>query len=254
MIRSVEPTLPPTPGPLWVMVQHDAANRDAADRALIAEITTFLEESHLGVWDGESSGGGALDISFAVPNQQNTARVLDRFLTHQYPQRSYAIVDRYEPFFEVEPATIVGCASALLVHPHQQILLQLRDDTPTIACPNMWAIPGGHIEAGETATQAMTRELREELDYTSLVEPRYEYLFWRTPGVVVHQFIFRGSITTAAHAIPFHEGQGVRYFERSDVDRYPIAFGFDRLCRAVWDDVCLPETGEMPTPQARACA
>lgn len=32
-----------------------------------------------------------------------------------------------------------------------------------VAYPNVWDLPGGHIEAGGSTTQAITRELHEEL-------------------------------------------------------------------------------------------
>ncbi|SFK56460.1 NUDIX hydrolase [Shimia haliotis] len=39
----------------------------------------------------------------------------------------------------------------------------LRDDTPDIPFPNMWDLPGGGRESGESAELCVLRELREEL-------------------------------------------------------------------------------------------
>ena len=47
----------------------------------------------------------------------------------------------------------------------EQILLCHRSPQ-RLKYPNVWAFPGGHVEAGEDAEQALVRELAEELGIT----------------------------------------------------------------------------------------
>jgi ADP-ribose pyrophosphatase len=53
------------------------------------------------------------------------------------------------------PRVAVG---AVVIH-QQQVLLVLRGQPPS---QDMWAIPGGSVELGETLQQAAEREIREE--------------------------------------------------------------------------------------------
>ncbi len=41
-------------------------------------------------------------------------------------------------------------ASIIFTNRRDEVLLLLRDDKPDIPYPNMWDLPGGHVDNGET--------------------------------------------------------------------------------------------------------
>lgn len=61
-------------------------------------------------------------------------------------------------------SSLVEVAAAVLVHPNDRFLLTSRPADKIYA--GYWEFPGGKIEAGESALQALTRELDEELGIT----------------------------------------------------------------------------------------
>ncbi|MEP4036894.1 MULTISPECIES: NUDIX hydrolase [unclassified Pseudophaeobacter] len=69
----------------------------------------------------------------------------------------------------IQPARPVLGAIAVVYHQGQVILIQRKTE------PNLgwWGFPGGHVELGETAMQAATRELFEE---TSVIARPLNYL------------------------------------------------------------------------------
>lgn len=62
---------------------------------------------------------------------------------------------------------IVKRSCGVLIYDTNKVLLQLRDNIPTIASPGMWATPGGGVEPNETYKQGAIRELKEETNYST---------------------------------------------------------------------------------------
>lgn len=116
-------------------------------------------------------------------------------------------------------------ASIIFVNGKKQILLLLRDDKPGIPYPNMWDVPGGHVEDGETPEQCIVREMKEEMglileqfDLFSVIEftDRIEYTFWKMANLNIER-------------IDLHEGQKIKWFGESEAGNTKLAYGFNEI-------------------------
>lgn len=91
-------------------------------------------------------------------------------------------------------------------------VLQLRDDKPNIDAPGVWGLFGGRIEAGEKASDAVVREVREEL----AIRPSVFQSLWALRDAARPERTFWFFEADVSSLWPTHrlgEGQGVRCFD-----------------------------------------
>jgi 8-oxo-dGTP diphosphatase len=119
-----------------------------------------------------------------------------------------------------------GC-SIIFFNDQRQILLLLRDDIPGIPYPNMWDIPGGHVEQDETPEQCIVREMKEEMgldliDFNKFTvidfADRMEYVFWKKENLNINSIILT-------------EGQCLKWFSEVEIKKTHLACSFDQVAR-----------------------
>ena len=107
-------------------------------------------------------------------------------------------------------------AAALIVRDGEVLIGQRRADQPMAS---LWEFPGGKIEAGESAQEALARELAEELGIRAEVGPAVTRIRHnsRHGGAVDQQFFavreFSGEISNQIY-------QQVRWVKLADLTEY----------------------------------
>lgn len=110
-----------------------------------------------------------------------------------------------------------------VVYYGRRVLLVKRGPTAPWA-PNLWGLPGGYIEAGETPADAVVRELSEEVG----IEWPYRLEFIALARRPFTSFLFR---VTRPLTYPFHvwlrdnEHTDFAWVTPFDALRYPLAPG-----------------------------
>ncbi len=101
----------------------------------------------------------------------------------------------------------------------------MRDNKPDLPYPNMWDVPGGHVEANESPEKCIIREMKEEMDldidefnlFSKIeFEDRIEYTFWARADLDIDN-------------IELTEGQKLKWFTREDAKQTPLAYGFNEI-------------------------
>ncbi len=126
-------------------------------------------------------------------------------------------------------------AKAIVCHGNK-ILLVLRDDNPNIAYPNIWNMPGGGIDEGETPAEAMARELMEEVNLTAadiidVGSTTYE------DGSIVYRFFVPVSDVQLQEIRLVSEGQRIDWFTFEEALKLEITPHFRAYLEVFEDDI-----------------
>lgn len=116
-------------------------------------------------------------------------------------------------------------ASIIFVNDKCEILLLLRDNLLSIPYPNMWDLPGGHIEEGETPEESIISEMGEELDVSlddfnlfsvNEFSDRLKYTFWKKMNFDINR-------------LTLIEGQKIRWFTEAETKNVELAYVFNEI-------------------------
>lgn len=125
--------------------------------------------------------------------------------------------------------------STILLDAEGRILLQHRDDKPTIRYPGHWALFGGSIEGGESPYTAARREILEETGYN--VENLG--LFREFVQNNKREFAFAGEIDASIDELSLNEGQGMDFVSPQELRKLLIRPDDKETLKAYfgeWDD------------------
>jgi 8-oxo-dGTP pyrophosphatase MutT (NUDIX family) len=122
-----------------------------------------------------------------------------------------------------DPASKAGLdldSVAALIHMDRRYLLQHREDRVDVAYPNCWGLFGGACEPGESAADALHRELLEELSlevtgYTPLMTCTYDLWFENRR---TRKAFFAIELSQAqANTLILQEGQGMAWLDIEEI-------------------------------------
>jgi 8-oxo-dGTP diphosphatase len=83
----------------------------------------------------------------------------------------------------------------------------------------LWEFPGGKIDSGEAPTDALARELEEELGMEIAVEQPLTFAVHEEPGLRILLLFYDARVVSGEpHG---HEGQGVEWVPIADLPSYP---------------------------------
>ncbi len=124
-----------------------------------------------------------------------------------------------------DPKTIEAGAAVLLIDRAGRVLLQQRDDSVPPEGYGRWALPGGHMEPGESPRQTALREFEEECGHV-LQRLRFFRTF-RTDSPIdptieheLHVFFADDAIPEAD--IQVNEGLAFRYWSPAESRELPL--------------------------------
>ena len=111
---------------------------------------------------------------------------------------------------------ILHVAVGVIKNTHGQILISLRK--PSLHQGSLWEFPGGKLELGETAQQALIRELNEELAITVLTSTPLMSIKHSYPELTVQLHVFL--VEDFSGLAKGNEGQDIKWVAAAELTNY----------------------------------
>ncbi len=123
--------------------------------------------------------------------------------------------------------TVRAVSAALILRGDEVLICQRRPDQPL---GSKWEFPGGKMEPGETAEEALRRELKEELDIDAVVSTQVAHIRhnYRSGGAVDLQFFLVKEYTGEVTNLIF---QDVRWCPLRNLPEYDFVTADRNLVR-----------------------
>jgi len=125
-------------------------------------------------------------------------------------------------------------AGIILLNRNNEVLLLLRDNKIDIPFPNMWDIPGGKVEEGESPEQALRREMMEEMSINNLGEIK---LFKILTSENITDNIFWKRLDLNPGEIDLKEGQRIEYFDLERIRKTKLAFNYNEVLESFYSEI-----------------
>ena len=123
----------------------------------------------------------------------------------------------------------LGVALAL-VNKDKEVLMQLRDNLPSVIIPGKWCLPGGRVEKGESLTQALKREFMEEVGY-ELINPKLMTSYNLSANKKKIKVHFYYEIYDNIQKIMCLEGEKMEFKSLSEMSKLDIITKHDKIAK-----------------------
>jgi 8-oxo-dGTP diphosphatase len=127
-------------------------------------------------------------------------------------------------------------AGIILLNSNNEVLLLLRDNKIEIPFPNMWDIPGGKVEDGESPEQAVRREMMEEMSIKNLGEINL-FKILKTENLTDN--IFWKRLNLNPKVIDLKEGQRIEYFNLERIRKTKLAFNYNQVLESFYSEIVI---------------
>ena len=106
----------------------------------------------------------------------------------------------------------------IILNSVNKFLLQLRDNKPGIEFPGKWSLFGGGMETGETPTECIIREIKEEINLQVAQEEIIYFKEYKLENEIIHTFVFKTNLSPSKE-IQLNEGQKAELFSRQQLEK-----------------------------------